>query len=387
MSLFSKFTSLFHSKSAVNIHQTELNKFQEILNSIMGPYVQFDLKQMTKMMAQYLTTNDSYIDSVFSYLQEYKPSPGSTALIQLLAVIHQMFHCTDITQEISIKLKDCRMKKIEQQDSDNLVTEPDLMTRMKNEQFYTEMNVSEDLNITQFTYAYFSYLQRLAANIDLYRAACRNSYPYLSDKDQVEPKLMFLWHYKMQNLINSAAILLKSEMNISEIQKYIYFDVWRFQSFICFEVEKIIDKYITLPNSDALSLYEIYSESKRHYDQLMKFKDTTKRLKLQIPVQCQIENNELQEFLNFVSRLKVLNQMAFKKSLKVPNKQNPCMGIPQKNPQLLHLRSSSGKHKNDQERLNSEESMEEKDKVIDMIECKKKMKKIHIRGQSTFQFN
>ncbi|CAK62262.1 unnamed protein product (macronuclear) [Paramecium tetraurelia] len=334
MSLFSKFTSLFHSKSAVNIHQTELNKFQEILNSIMGPYVQFDLKQMTKTMAQYLTTNDSYIDSLFSYMQEYKPSPGSTALIQLLAVIHQMFHCTDITQEISIKLKDCRIKQIEQQDSDNLVTEPDLMTRMKHEQFYTEMNVSEDLSITQFTYAYFSYLQRLAANIDLYRAACRNSYPYLSDKDQVEPKLMFLWHYKMQNLINSAAILLKSEMNISEIQKYIYFDVWRFQSFICFEVEKIIDKYITLPNSDALSLYEIYSESKRHYDQLLKFKDTTKRLKLQIPVQCQIENNELQEFLNFVSRLKVLNQMAFKKSLKVPNKQNPCMGIPQKNPQV-----------------------------------------------------
>ncbi|CAD8051365.1 unnamed protein product [Paramecium primaurelia] len=387
MSLFSKFTSLFHSNSAVNIHQSEQNKFQEILSSIMGPYVQFDLKQMTKMMAQYLTKNDSYIDILFNYIQEYKPIAGSTALIQLLSVIHQMFHCTDITQEISIKLKDCRIKKIEQQDQDNLVTEPDLMTRMKNEQFYTEMNVSEDLSIQQFTYAYFSYLQRLAANIDLYRAACRNSYPYLNDKDHVEPKLMFLWHYKMQNLINTAAILLKSEMNISEIQKYIYFDVWRFQSFICFEVEKIIDKYITLPNSDALSLYEIYCESKRHYEQLMKFKDTTKRLKLQTPIQCQLDNNELQEFLNFISKLKVLNQMAFKKSLKVPNKQNPCMGIPQKNPQLLHLRSSSGKNRNDQERLNSEESMEEKDKVIDMSETKKKMKKIHIRGQSTFQLN
>lgn len=90
---------------------------------------------------------------------------------------------------------------------------------------------------------------------------------------------MFLWHYKMQNLVNNATILLKSEIQISEIQKYIYFDVWRFQSFICYEIEKVIDKYVTLPNSDALSLFEIYSESKRHYDLLLKFKDSAKRLK------------------------------------------------------------------------------------------------------------
>ncbi|CAD8065164.1 unnamed protein product [Paramecium sonneborni] len=394
MSLFSKFQNLFHSKSTVNINQSEQNKFQEILNQIVGPYVQFDLKQMTKQMAQQLTKNDSNIDILFNYLSEYKGITGSTALIQLLAIIHQMFHCADISQEVSIKLRDCRIKKIEQHYSDNLVTEPDLMTRMKHDQFYTEMNVSEELNISQFTQAYFSYLQRLAANIDLYRAACRNSYPYLNDKDHIEPKLMFLWHYKMQNLVNNATILLKSEIQISEIQKYIYFDVWRFQSFICYEIEKVIDKYVTLPNSDALSLFEIYSESKRHYDLLLKFKDSAKRLKLQTPVQCEIDNIELQEFLNFISRLKVLNQMVFKKSLKVPNKQNPCMGIPQKNPQvkivlfqLLHLRSSSGKHRNDQERLNSEESVEEKDRVIDESESKKKIKKIHIRGQSTFQFN
>ncbi|CAD8071937.1 unnamed protein product [Paramecium sonneborni] len=387
MSLFSKFYSLFHSKPTPNINQSEQYKFQEILNQIVGSYVQFDLKQMTKQMAQLLIKNDNYIDRLFNYLSEYKPMAGSTSLIQLLAIIHQMLHCADITQEISIKLKDCRIQKIEQHYSDNLVTEPDLITRMKNDQFYTEMNVNEELNIQQFSQAYFSYLQRLAANIDLYRAACRNSYPYLNDKDHIEPKLMFLWHYKMQNLVNSAAVLLKSEIHIFEIQKYIYFDVWRFQSFICYEIEKVIDQYVTLPNSDALSLYEIYSESKRHYDVLLKFKDSSKRLKLQMPIQCEIDNNELQEFFNFVSRLKVLNQMTFKKSLKVPNKQNPCVGIPQRNPQLLHLRSSSGKHRNDQERLNSEESLEERDRVIDVSESKKKIKKIHIRGQSTFQFN
>lgn len=47
-------------------------------------------------------------------------------------------------------------------------------------------------------------------------------------------------------------------MNISEIQKYVYFDVFKFQNFICKEIEKMIDDYITIPNADTLSLFEVY---------------------------------------------------------------------------------------------------------------------------------
>lgn len=36
-------------------------------------------------------------------------------------------------------------------------------------------------------------------------------------------------------------------------------------------MDKAIDSYITLPNSDTLSLYEVFQESCRHYEILSKF--------------------------------------------------------------------------------------------------------------------
>lgn len=41
--------------------------------------------------------------------------------------------------------------------------------------------------------------------------------------------------------------------------------------------------------------------------------------------------------MGFASKLKVLNQFTFKKSIKVPNKLNPCMGIPKHNPNVSIL--------------------------------------------------
>jgi len=81
----------------------------------------------------------------------------------------------------------------------------------------------------------------LAANVDLYRAVLKLNYPYVADKEQIEAKLMFLWHYKIQNLINSGLILIQYNPNLIEIQVALYVDVWRFQKFICTEIEKIID--------------------------------------------------------------------------------------------------------------------------------------------------
>lgn len=94
-------------------------------------------------------------------------------------------------------MRDCRLVKPELENLDNILTEPDLMTRINKEQCYTEVNVHEDLQLVNFAFSYFTYLQRLSANIDLYRAVNKSTFPYLSEKDTLEPKLMFLWFYKL----------------------------------------------------------------------------------------------------------------------------------------------------------------------------------------------
>ena len=169
-------------------------------------------------MASFLTQNGSktliivdHIDYLFDFIAVYKPATGlaSLQLIQLLAVIHQLFHCQEIVQELSIKMRECRLQRPEREDLDNILTEPDLITRVNKEKCYTEVNVHEDLLLVNFAFSYFTYLQRVAANIDLYRAVNKNTFPYLSEKDTIEPKLMFLWLYKLQNLLNSAIVLLK----------------------------------------------------------------------------------------------------------------------------------------------------------------------------------
>ena len=39
---------------------------------------------------------------------------------------------------------------------------------------------------------------------------------------------MFLWHYKIQNTMNTALVLLKFDLQVAEIQKFIYDDVLKF---------------------------------------------------------------------------------------------------------------------------------------------------------------
>lgn len=114
--------------------------------------------------------------------------------------------------------------------------------------------------------------------MDLYRSVKQESYPYVTQKDQVEPKLMFLWHYKIQNLLNTALGLLHYDMTVAEIQKQVYYDIWKFQRFLCSEIPKVIEFYATLPNSDTLSLYEIYTEAVRHYETMKRFQGEAKLL-------------------------------------------------------------------------------------------------------------
>ncbi|CAD8121468.1 unnamed protein product [Paramecium sonneborni] len=157
--------------------------------------------------------------------------------------------------------------------------------------------------------------------------------------------------------------------------------VWKFQKFICIEIEKIIDQYVTLPSCDTLSLYEIYQESTKHYEVLLKFHQFASTT-TDIPRECHFNNVNLQEFLGFVSKLKLLNLPNFKKKIKVPNKGDPGMGIPTRNPKVRHL-----KHQSNQFLVNDSDSSDSED-VADInpqINQKIKNKNGHLRGESTFQ--
>ncbi|CAD8213547.1 unnamed protein product [Paramecium octaurelia] len=378
MSLFSRFTSIFGSSPTTQASSTPINQqLQEKLAQIITSNSKLDLKQKGEVLAQYLLDRDEHIEFLFQFLETKSKDLQGVQVVHLLAALHQQFQYNEIIQDVAIKLRETKMSwvQLEKQEWYTTQTEPDQQKNQQSQKILTEF---EDKAQPARIYAQlcYVYLQKLAANVDLYRAVLKLNYPYVADKEQIEAKLMFLWHYKIQNLINSGLILIQYNPNLIEIQVALYVDVWRFQKFICTEIEKIIDQYATLPNSDTLSLYEIYCESIKHYEYLNQFHQFTQTI-TKPPPQCQINNTLLQEFFAFVTKLKVLNQFNFKKSIKVPNKQDPIMGIPTKNPNVINIRRSS-QQLHDQESSESEAEIE--------LGSNKKNKSDHNRGQSTFQY-
>ncbi|CAD8173563.1 unnamed protein product [Paramecium pentaurelia] len=383
MSLLSKFTSIFGSNYNTQTSDTPLNQqLQEVLSQILKTNTKIDLKQKAELLAQFLLEKEEHIDYLFSFLQTTSKDLNSLSVVHLLSVIHQQFQYNELIQDVAIKLRETKMPwiQLEKHEWQSTKTEPDLPKKQQSQIILTEF---EDSSRPAAIYAQlcYVYLQRLAANIDLYRAVSKFMYPYVSDKDQIEPKLMFLWHYKIQNLINSGLILLQYDQDLVEIQTALYQDVWKFQEFICTEIEKIIDQYVTLPSSDTLSLYEIYQESTKHYEILLKFHQFTSATTA-APRECHFNNVNLQEFLGFVSKLKLLNLPNFKKKIKVPNKGDPGMGVPTRNPKIRHLQ-----HQSNQFLVNDTDSSDS-DNVADInpqIIQKIKNKTVHLRGESTFQ--
>ncbi|CAD8121469.1 unnamed protein product [Paramecium sonneborni] len=383
MSLLSKFTSIFSSSYNIQTSNTPLNQqLQEVLSQILKTNAKMDLKQKAELLAQFLLEKEEHIDYLFSFLQTTSKDLNPISVVHLLLVIHQQFQFNELIQEVAIKLRETKMPwiQLEKHEWQSIKTEPDLPKKQQSQIILTEFEDSTRPAAIYVQLCYV-YLQKLAANIDLYRAVSKFTYPYVSEKDQIEPKLMFLWHYKIQNLINSGLILLQYDQNLIEIQTALYKDVWKFQKFICIEIEKIIDQYVTLPSCDTLSLYEIYQESTKHYEVLLKFHQFASTT-TDIPRECHFNNVNLQEFLGFVSKLKLLNLPNFKKKIKVPNKGDPGMGIPTRNPKVRHL-----KHQSNQFLVNDSDSSDSED-VADInpqINQKIKNKNGHLRGESTFQ--
>lgn len=70
-----------------------------------------------------------------------------------------------------------------------------------------EIKIQPLKDLKQFVRIYYSYLLKLGSNMELISSVMRGEYPYEVESD---PKLKFLWIYKLQNIIQAGMILLSN---------------------------------------------------------------------------------------------------------------------------------------------------------------------------------
>ncbi|CAD8187019.1 unnamed protein product [Paramecium octaurelia] len=310
MSFFSKFTKKLQPQGLGLKEQ-----FMQILDNVLKPNIQFNLKECADILAQYLIKSEQHISTLFEFLATITFDFQPMQIIQLLAILHQLLSKDELSQNISIKIRTVKMPWLQ-----NIGTLNGIMDQKEKCQQSSSIIQLDEIPYqepsSQFLYVqqcYF-YLQLLSQNIDLYYAISFNNYPYNAGYE-IDHRLKCTWIYKIQNIMNYAIQLLAYNRDYIEIQKVIYLDMLKFHSFICQEITQVLDSYATLGRCYTLSLYEIFCESNKHYEQLKRF---WKEIGLQQPEQCLLSNSLLQEFLLFVQKLKLLNQMVYKKKITVP---------------------------------------------------------------------
>ncbi|CAD8198993.1 unnamed protein product [Paramecium pentaurelia] len=307
MSFFSKFTKKLQPQ---RLSQRE--QLMQILDNVLKPNIQYNLKEGTEILAQYLIKSEQHISTLFEFLATITFDFQPIKVIQLLAILHQLLSQDELSQNISIKIRTVKMPWL--QNIGTLKGIKDKNEKCQQTSSIIQLNeIPYQTPSSQFLYVqqcYF-YLQLLSQNIDLYYAISFNNYPY-STKYEIDQRLKCTWIYKIQNIMNYAIQLLVYNKEYIEIQKVIYQDMLKFHSFICQEITQVLDQYATLGRCYTLSLYEIFCESNKHYEQLKRF---WKEIGLQQPEQCMLSNGLLQEFLLFVSKLKLLNQIVYKKKI------------------------------------------------------------------------
>ncbi|CAD8106080.1 unnamed protein product [Paramecium primaurelia] len=315
MSFFSKFMKKLQPQ---RLSQRE--QLMQILDNVLKPNIQYNLKEGTEILAQYLIKSEcklyydiqEHISTLFEFLATITFDFQPIKVIQLLSILHQLLSQDELSQNISIKIRTVKMPWL--QNIGTFIGIKDKNEKCQQTSSIIQLNeIPYQTPSSQFLYVqqcYF-YLQLLSQNIDLYYAISFNNYPY-STKYEIDQRLKCTWIYKIQNIMNYAIQLLVYNKDYIEIQKIIYQDMLKFHSFICQEITQVLDQYATLGRCYTLSLYEIFCESNKHYEQLKRF---WKEIGLQQPEQCMLSNGLLQEFLLFVSKLKLLNQIVNKKKI------------------------------------------------------------------------
>ncbi|CAD8120802.1 unnamed protein product [Paramecium sonneborni] len=310
MSFFSRFTKKQYPQQL-----SQRDQFLQVLGSVLKPNNEFNLQESIEILAQYLIKSEFHILNLFEFLKTITFDFEPKQVIHLLTILHQLLLKEELSLYISNEIRSAKMPWLQNIGILNGIT--DQIKKCQQNSLVVQQNeIPSQTPSSQFMYVqqcYF-YLQLISKNIDLYYAISLNNYPYQA-KYEMDHKLMCTWIYKIQNIMNYAIQLLTYNKDYIEIQKVIYIDLLKFHSFICQEITKILDSYATLGRCYALNLYEIFCESNKQYEQLKKF---WKQIGLQQPEQCLLSNSLLQEFLFFISKLKVLNHLVYKKKIDIP---------------------------------------------------------------------
>ncbi|CAD8210225.1 unnamed protein product [Paramecium pentaurelia] len=189
-----------------------------------------------------------------------------------------------------------------------------------------------------FCVIYYSYLQKLSINLLVYKSIKNLQYPFEEHEDM---KGKIVWIYKIQNIMQIGLKLLEySNKKFKLYQDFIYQNMIQFLIFIRQEIEYLINQYAIISNLDCLSLYEIYIE-------FLKSQTIVEKYCSDIDLKIRLNTSQIEEFLNFSVRIRVLNQCAFKKSLKVPSKHQP-------NISCNLIIDEEGKHQKVQSEFNKE---------------------------------
>ncbi|CAD8176039.1 unnamed protein product [Paramecium pentaurelia] len=195
----------------------------------------------------------------------------------------------------------------------------------------------------EFAQQYYSYLQRVANNLDIYYSSQKMQYPYIEESQS--RKIKFLWLFKLMNMINFKLSMIPmiqkiifQETDFTQITKEIailvYKDCIYEYLFIKKEVEEQLEQYQQHNVKDTISLYELYIQTKQITNSLKLFHNIRNHFLKYERIEkfswLQVEKQQEKDIELYVQRIKLINSTQFKNTLKVPSQKDIYDDLQQK---------------------------------------------------------
>lgn len=174
-----------------------------------------------------------------------------------------------------------------------------------------------------FVQFYYSYLQKLALNVDAYALCVRQ----VGEDGGAKHAIVSL--FRVQNLMQVGLKLVgATNSQMAQAQQLIYNDMATMQAYAYAELGSLLQRYSTLSTCDVLSVFEIYQDTRKCEAQLSSFLDALDPMKLDaahyrpLP-SLGIDEQLLVDFTNFAAKLRTLATCNLKKQMRVPTKNDP----------------------------------------------------------------
>ncbi|CAD8078560.1 unnamed protein product [Paramecium primaurelia] len=195
----------------------------------------------------------------------------------------------------------------------------------------------------EFAQQYYSYLQRVANNLDIYYSSQKMQYPYIEESQS--RKIKFLWLFKLMNMINFKLSMIPmiqkiifQETDFTQITKEItilvYKDCIYEYLFIKKEIEEQLEQYQQHNVKDTISLYELYIQTKQITNSLKLFHNIRNHFLKYERIEkfswLQVEKQQEKDIELYVQRIKLINSTQFKNTLKVPSQKDIYDDLQQK---------------------------------------------------------